>query len=182
MRTDASGALTLKYIKRGKHRQLVLRFSSEDSLKNWLSILGSVIGKKPCERYSARVVLRLERCLRSIILNRVSVSLTRMMVNSSVRKSRLGLELFAVCMYTQVRSMVCDRLRLIFHSLERHYRVSIQSEALKAAESLASLNEDFLDRLDTIPLQIALSHVGKLVYIDEYRSKLLALSKLKGNN
>ena len=73
-----------------------------------------------------------------------------------------------------------DKLKCIWRmSLFAASRV--QSEALTAAESLAELNVDFLDKADKVPLHIGLKNIDSYVTKSEYKLKLKALAELARN-
>jgi hypothetical protein len=57
----------------------------------------------------------------------------------------------------------------------------VQSEALTAAESLAELNVDFLDKADKVPLHIGLTNIDSYVTKREFKLKLKALAELARN-
>lgn len=74
----------------------------------------------------------------------------------------------------QIRKQSCAFYLLLNHSL-----LVVQTEALTAAESLAGMNEEFLDRLDSVPKRIGLKNVVSLVEKGHFKLKLTALDRLR---
>ena len=61
----------------------------------------------------------------------------------------------------------------------RHFAISqVQSEALMAAESLATMNEKFIAEIENTPLKIGLHSVNSAIGKVEYKLKLRALTAL----
>lgn len=67
----------------------------------------------------------------------------------------------------------------VIHRLSVHLTRSIQSEALTAAESLASMNEEFLNKMDSLPLQVGVKNISSLVSMNGFKMKLVALNELR---
>ena len=79
---------------------------------------------------------------------------------------------------SSIRTQQIKEQSSAFHCLMRHSLLVVQTEALTAAESLAGMNEEFLERLDLVPLRIGLKHVVSLVERGHFKLKLTALDRL----
>lgn len=90
-----------------------------------------------------------------------------------------GYERFALYICAKVKSMIRSRVMASFGFLERNARISLQDKALNAAEHLACINSDFLNRIDFL---VGLDHVRKITAIHEIRMKLMALRVLRSVN
>ena len=66
----------------------------------------------------------------------------------------------------------------VIQRLSVHSTRSIKNEALTAAESLASINEEFLNKIDSLPLHVGVKNISSLVSMNDYKMKLVALNEL----
>ena len=127
---------------------------------------------------------------RSTALKRLTDIITRK-INSMLFQSLLQLikskndhsrmTLFSLCVVSQIERSLRRSTHSALLALAKNSVVSIQTEALTAAESLASLNEEFLTKIDSVPLQIGLKNISSLMSMTDFKLKMIALNELRFN-
>ncbi len=80
-----------------------------------------------------------------------------------------------------MRHLIQSREHHVFNVFASLTASSIQSEALTTAESLASLNEEFVGKLETLPLVVAFHSLKSVLGKNEHKLKMLSLQRLAKN-
>ena len=89
--------------------------------------------------------------------------------------------LVALYLSAKVRCMVQRHLHLGLFMMMRRSVSTIQCDALTAAESLAAMNMECLNKLDSMPLQIGVKTISALVAMTDFKLKLFAMNELRAN-
>ena len=69
-------------------------------------------------------------------------------------------------------------LRRAFFTLAKFATVSIQNEALQAAESLAAINIDCMEIIDALPIRLAIKSISDVYEKVQYRQKFAAFHSI----
>ena len=72
-------------------------------------------------------------------------------------------------------------LQASFYRWQQYSAVSIQSEALEAAESLAALNIECLRSIDELPLKVGLKNISHMSEMHEFKLKLHTFFRLRSS-
>jgi hypothetical protein len=100
--------------------------------------------------------------------------------NSEKERARTT-KLLALCVNSALCRLVQRRQSMALSLIFKNSVNSVQTEALTAAESLASLNEEFLNRMDSVPLQIGMKNISSLLAMNDFKLKMTALNGLRFN-
>ena len=102
-------------------------------------------------------------------------------VFKSERERAAKTRLLAFYLFGLLTHLVRRGKNIAFNLMVKNSVDSLQTEALTAAESLASLNEEFLNRMDSLPLQIGLKNISSFKSVNDFKLKMLALNELRSN-
>ena len=190
----------------GKSRGIKLRCGSSEAVLSWIDRLQlrntgrnqpNLVDSEPSVKRVDKVQLTSEARIQSKVIDsepslkkvdkflslltgvieaREREALTRlraMMERSKVMK--VGISLITSNTQLQIQLQQLQTLYI----LKAHSSYLVQSEALTAAESLAGLNEELLEKIDLVPLRIGLTNLKSVVDKADYKLKLRSLDALR---